>query len=55
MNLAHLHLLLNHFPIIGTIVAFGLFITSFVGKNDDLKRQFDHFRSDRSDYAAGIF
>ena len=38
MNLAHLHLLLNHFPIIGTIVALGLFITSFIGKNDDLKR-----------------
>jgi len=38
MNLAHLHLLLNHFPIIGTIVALGLFIASFVGKNDDLKR-----------------
>ena len=38
MNLAHLHLLLNHFPIIGTIVALGLFIGSFVGKNDDLKR-----------------
>jgi len=38
MNLAHLHLLLNHFPIIGTIVALGLFIVSFIGKNDDLKR-----------------
>lgn len=38
MNLAHLHLLLNHFPIIGTIVALGLFIGSFIGKNDDLKR-----------------
>jgi uncharacterized membrane protein len=38
MNLAHLHLLLNHFPIIGTIVALGLLITSFIGKNDDLKR-----------------
>lgn len=38
MNLAHLHLLLNHFPIIGTLVALGLFISSFVGKNDDLKR-----------------
>jgi uncharacterized membrane protein len=38
MNLAHLHLLLNHFPIIGTIVALGLFIASFIGKNDDLKR-----------------
>src|SRR5260370_38696346 len=38
MNLAHLHLLLNHFPIIGTIVALGLFIGSFIGKNDDFKR-----------------
>ena len=38
MNLAHLHLLLNHFPIIGTIVGLGLFVTSLVGKNDDLKR-----------------
>jgi hypothetical protein len=38
MNLAHLHLLLNHFPIIGTLVALGLLISSFVGRNDDLKR-----------------
>ncbi len=38
MNLAHLHLLLNHFPIIGTIVGLGLFLISLVGKNDDLKR-----------------
>jgi len=38
MNLAHLHLLLNHFPIIGTIVGVGLFLISLVGKNDDLKR-----------------
>jgi len=38
VNLAHLHLLLNHFPIIGTIVGLGLFLTSLVGKNDDLKR-----------------
>jgi uncharacterized membrane protein len=38
MNLAHLHLLLNHFPIIGTIIALGLLIASFLGKNDDLKR-----------------
>jgi uncharacterized membrane protein len=38
MNLAHLHLLLNHFPIIGTVVALGLFLASFIGKNDDLKR-----------------
>src|SRR5438552_2229633 len=38
MNLAHLHLLLNHFPIIGTLIGLGLFAASFVGKNDDLKR-----------------
>jgi uncharacterized membrane protein len=38
VNLAHLHLLLNHFPIIGTIVGVGLFLFSLVGKNDDLKR-----------------
>jgi uncharacterized membrane protein len=38
MNFAHLHLLLNHFPIIGTIVALGLFLVSFFGKNEDLRR-----------------
>jgi uncharacterized membrane protein len=38
MNLAHLHLLLNHFPIIGTLIGVGLFLVSFVGKNQDLKR-----------------
>ena len=38
MNFAHLHLLLNHFPIIGTIVGLGLFLVSLVGRNDDLRR-----------------
>ena len=38
MNLAHLHLVLNHFPIIGTIVGLGLFLGSLVGKNADLRR-----------------
>ena len=38
MNFPHLHLLLNHFPIIGMIVAFALFAASFFGKNDDLRR-----------------
>ena len=38
MNLAHLHLLLNHFPIIGTVVGLGLFLISLVGKNEDLRR-----------------
>ena len=38
MNFAHLHLLLNHFPVIGTIVGLGLFLASLVGKNQDLRR-----------------
>jgi len=38
MNFAHLHLLLNHFPIIGTIIAFGLFLISMVGNNQDLRK-----------------
>jgi len=38
MNFAHLHLLLNHFPIIGTIVGLVLFLISLVGKNGDLRR-----------------
>src|SRR5258705_8139294 len=38
MNLALLHLVLNHFPIIGTVIGLGLFVVSLVGKNDDLKR-----------------
>lgn len=38
MNLVHLHLLLNHFPIIGTICGLGLLLVSLSGKNEDLKR-----------------
>ena len=38
MNYAHLHLLLNHVPVIGSIVGFGLFLISFFGKNEDLRR-----------------
>jgi uncharacterized membrane protein len=38
LNLAHWHLLLNHFPIIGTIIALALFLASFVGENQDLRR-----------------
>jgi uncharacterized membrane protein len=38
MNFAHLHLLLNHFPIIGTIVGFGLLLLSFFGENKDTRR-----------------
>jgi uncharacterized membrane protein len=38
LNFAHLHLLLNHFPIVGTLVALALFLISFVGNNKDLRR-----------------
>jgi uncharacterized membrane protein len=38
LNLAHFHLLLNHFPIIGMIIGFGLFLVSFFEKNEDLRR-----------------
>lgn len=38
MNYAHLHLLINHFPIIGSIIGLGLFLVSFFGKNQDLRR-----------------
>jgi len=38
MNLAHVHLLLNHFPVIGTLMGLGLFLGSIVGKSEDLKR-----------------
>ena len=38
MSLPHIHLLLNHFPIIGLIIALGLFVFSLLGKSDDLKR-----------------
>lgn len=38
MDLAHLHLLLNHFPSIGYIIGGGLFLVSLITKSDDLKR-----------------
>ncbi len=38
INFAHLHLLLNHIPVIGTIIAVCLYLISFVGKNTDLRR-----------------
>lgn len=43
VNFAHLHLLLNHFPIIGTIVGLALFLVSFVGNNKDLRRAASSF------------
>jgi uncharacterized membrane protein len=38
MNWTHVHLLLNHFPTVGMIVALGMFIAAIVWKSDDLKR-----------------
>ena len=38
MNLAHVHLLLNHFPTIGMIVGLGLFVVAILAKSDHLKR-----------------
>jgi uncharacterized membrane protein len=38
MNLAHLHLLLNHLPTIGFAIGLGLFIVALFAKSEDLKR-----------------
>ena len=38
VNLVHLHLLLNHVPTVGTIVALGLLLLAFAKKSDELKR-----------------
>ena len=37
-DLAHVHLLLNHFPTIGTILGLGLLLLAFLRKNDHLKK-----------------
>lgn len=38
MTLAHLHLLLNHVPTVGTVIAVALLILSIVRKDDGLRR-----------------
>lgn len=38
MNLPHLHLLLNHFPTIGTIIGLGLLVVAIISKGEELKR-----------------
>jgi hypothetical protein len=38
MNLAHLHLLLNHFPTIGFGIGLALFLVAIFSKSDELKR-----------------
>src|SRR5436190_11297792 len=37
-DLVHLHLLLNHFPTIGMIVGFAVFLLALAKKSEDLKR-----------------
>jgi hypothetical protein len=37
-DLVHLHLLLNHFPTVGMIVGFGVFLLALIRKSDDLRR-----------------
>jgi hypothetical protein len=36
MNLAHLHLLFNHFPTVGMIIGLGLFLLAIIGKSEHL-------------------
>jgi hypothetical protein len=38
MNLAHVHLLLNHLPILGTLIALAIFLVSLVADQNDLKQ-----------------
>jgi uncharacterized membrane protein len=38
LDLTHIHLLLNHIPTVGFVIALGLFLTSLASKSDDLKR-----------------
>ena len=38
MNLAHLHLVIRLFPIVGTVVGVGLLVVSLVGNNNGFKR-----------------
>lgn len=38
MNLAHIHLLFNHFPTIGFGIALALFLVGLVGRSEELKR-----------------
>ena len=37
MNYSHVHIVLNHFPTIGTVLTLGLFFYALLRKNDELK------------------
>ena len=38
MDFVQIHLLLNHFPVIGSVIGSALFVISLLGKNHDLRR-----------------
>ena len=38
MALSHLHLVLNHVPVIGAVIAFGVLLLALVRRSDDLRR-----------------
>ena len=38
MNLPHVHLLLNHWPIIGTFIALGILFLALVSRSEDLRQ-----------------
>jgi hypothetical protein len=38
MNLTHIHLLLNHWPIIGSFIGLGLFLVAMMANSDELKQ-----------------
>lgn len=38
MNMPHLHLLLNHVPTVGTVIAVGLLLLAIIRKNDGMRR-----------------
>jgi len=38
MNLAHIHLLLNHFPVVGVFFAFITFLTALAKRNEEVKK-----------------
>src|SRR5262245_46977598 len=38
MNLAHIHLLMNHWPVIGSFIGLALFLVALVANSDDLKQ-----------------
>src|SRR6476620_2549381 len=38
MSLSHLHLVLNHIPVIGSVIALGLLLLALVRRSADLRR-----------------